>query len=87
MLPCAGAETLILKKETVYWKIYSKPIEPCRAKKYRSPLKDCGMYEIIYFPVAGVMKPVPLYGICPMAFPFRGRQFSIAAVPHAAGNV
>lgn len=81
LLPCAGAETLILKNRTVYWKIYSKPIEPCRTKKYRSPLKGCGMYKSIYFPVAGGMKPVPLCGICPMAFPFRGRQCSIAACP------
>ena len=81
MLPCAGAETLILKNRTVNWEIYSKPIESCRTKKYRNPLKDCGMYENIYCSDLGGMKPVPLCGICSMAFPFRGRQFSIVACP------
>lgn len=81
IFPCAGAETLILKNRTVYWEIYSKPIEPCRTKKYRSPLKDCGMYENIYCSDLDGMKPVPLCGICSMAFPFRGRQCSIAACP------
>lgn len=38
IFPCAGAETLILKNRTVYWEIYSKPIEPCRNRVGGYPL-------------------------------------------------
>lgn len=82
MSPCAGAETLILKYETVSWGINSKPIEPCRTKKYRNPpMRAAVCTKSIYCPVPGGVKPVLLFGIWSMAFPFRGRLCSIAACP------
>ncbi len=52
--------TLILKNETTYWKINSKPTEPCRTKKYRNPLKGCGMYEKHIFSCSGRHNACPL---------------------------